>query len=149
MERDLSNHAPVSIKEKGSRMSTPSATNSARSFSPAAIVLAWLFVCLLTWTQSSPAQVDRGSISGTVTDPTGSALRGAKVNIRNIGTSQEVTVVTDDQGNYSARLLIGGTYSIRIALSGFRSVVKEGVEVHVNQVSTENFTLQVDQSLNK
>ena len=143
MEPYLSEGARVSRKENRSYMSASIATNDATSFFHLRIVLAGLFVCLLIWTPSSPAQVDRGSISGTVTDTTGGALRGTKVTIRNVGTGQETQVLTDDQGNYTVRLLVGGVYSAKVEEGGFKTVAREGVEVHVNQVATENFILQV------
>lgn len=98
---------------------------------------------LLIASQRSSAQVDRGSIAGTITDPTGSALPGAKVTIRNVGTDQAVQVVTDTQGNYIVGGLVGGVYSVKVEKDGFKKGVSDGVDVHVNQVVTVNSVLQV------
>jgi Carboxypeptidase regulatory-like domain/TonB dependent receptor len=124
-------------------MSTPIARNAASGVVPSRIVPIALFLCVLMCTQSSSAQVDRGSISGTVTETTGGVLGGSKVTVRNVGTGQEIQVLSDDQGNYTARLLIGGSYSVLVEKTGFRTVQREGVEVHINQVAIENFVLQV------
>src|ERR1700736_1955131 len=107
------------------------------------LLLPALCIAMVVGERSAIAQVDRGSISGTVTETTGGALRGARVTVRNLGTGQETRVSTDDQGNYIARLLIGGIYTVKVEQNGFAPIAKEGVEVHVNQVTTENFVLHV------
>ena len=119
------------------------ARNIARRSAFTRMVLAGLCMALLMGAHSSSAQVDRGSISGTVTETTGGTLRGAKVTVRNAGTGQETQVLTDDRGDYTVRLLIGGIYSVKVEENGFRTVQEEAIEVHVNQVTTENFILQV------
>lgn len=98
---------------------------------------------LMLVSQRSSAQVDRGGIAGTITDTTGSALPGAKVTIRNMGTDQAVQVLTDSQGNYVAGGLVGGTYSVKVEKDGFKRGLSNGVEVHVSQVVTVNSVLQV------
>src|SRR5216683_616608 len=103
-------------------MSTTVTPNAAQRPFTINAVLAGLFLFMLISTHSSFAQVDRGSISGTVTETAGGVLRGAKVTVRNVGTGQETTLITDDQGNYTARLLIGGIYSVAVEATGFRTV---------------------------
>src|ERR1022692_863584 len=120
--------------EKGELMSTPTATNATKSLPLARTFLTGLCLGVLMWTQTSSAQVDRGSVSGTVSEATSGVLRGAKVTVRNVGTGQVTQVVTDDRGSYSARILIGGTYSITVEEAGFRTVQRDGVEVHVDQI---------------
>ena len=108
------------------------------------IVLAGLCIAILMMgSQRSSAQVDRGSIAGTISDAAGSVLPGATVLIRNVGTGQETQTLSDGQGNYVARALVGGMYSVTVAKTGFSRAVKADVEVHVDQVATENFVLQV------
>ena len=130
-------------QENRSYMSAPTATNGASSLRLTRTVLTGLFLCLLIWARGSLAQVDRGSITGTVTEMTGGVLQGAKVSILNVGTAQDTQVLTDDHGNYIARALIGGVYSVKVEENGFRTISREGVEVHANQVATESFILQV------
>jgi len=58
------------------------------------------------------AQVDRGAIVGVVADPTGARLSNAQVTITNRDTGQAVHITTDDEGNYNAKLLKIGAYSV-------------------------------------
>src|SRR6267142_2086990 len=66
------------------------------------------------------AQTFRGTILGTVTDPNGAVVPGAKVIAKNIDTGIERTTVADDQGNYTIPELQTGTYEVTISGPGFQ-----------------------------
>src|SRR5438477_4062972 len=89
------------------------------------------------------AQVDRGSIVGTVTDASGANVQGAKVVIKNLATDQLVEVTTDSSGSYAANLLRIAAYSVTVEKPGFKKAVELNVEVGVNQVVRVDLTLQV------
>src|SRR5713226_2680316 len=89
------------------------------------------------------AQVDRGNIVGTVNDPSGANVQGAKVLITNLATDQSVEVATDSSGAYAANLLRVGTYRVTVERQGFKRAIEPNVEVGVNQVVRVNLTLQV------
>jgi hypothetical protein len=91
------------------------------------------FGLLLIATTPVAAQVDRGNIVGAVTDPSGARISNAQVTITNLETSQSVHLTTDDEGNYNAKLLKIGTYSISATKQGFETTVQAGVDVAVNQ----------------
>ena len=48
------------------------------------------------------AQDFRATLNGRVTDSSGGAIPGVTVQVRNTGTNEITTVITDDQGNYNA-----------------------------------------------
>jgi 1-acyl-sn-glycerol-3-phosphate acyltransferase len=75
--------------------------NQVRSIS----ILIFAFVCGLLLPSYASAQVDRGSIAGTVTDTSSASVAAAKVMVTNLETGQVVEVSTDEEGNYSAKLL--------------------------------------------
>ena len=89
------------------------------------------------------AQQVFGSIIGTVTDPSGSAVANAKVTITdtNKGTTSDTT--TNDSGNYTKGQLIPGTYTVTIEASGFNKVVSSPITVQVDQAAQFNTSLQV------
>jgi hypothetical protein len=76
-------------------------------------------------------QTFRGSIQGTITDPTGAAVVGAKVKIFNPGTGLSRTVETNDQGGYQTSELPLGTYSVTIEKEGFRTTTLNQIPVGV------------------
>jgi len=92
---------------------------------------------------SCPAQVDRGGIVGVVTDPAGAVVAGAQVTVTNLETNQSTTLTTDDQGNYAAKLLRIGMYSVAVEKAGFQKAIEPRVDVGVNQVVRVDLALKV------
>jgi len=80
---------------------------------------------------SLPAQTFRGTILGTVTDPTGAVISGAKVTVKNTGTGLERSTQTSGDGSYSLPELPIGTYDVTVTQSGFQTFVAKGVTVDV------------------
>lgn len=89
------------------------------------------------------AQGERGSLNGTVTDPTGAVVPGAKVTATNVATGVETTGETTEAGVYRLMYLPPGTYRLSVAAPGFRTAVRENVVVRVAQILTVDFTLEV------
>jgi len=77
------------------------------------------------------AQGATAAISGTVFDPTGAAIPGASITVKNVGTSFTRTIVSDDQGRYLAPELPIGVYEVQGSLAGFQTVVRRGIELTV------------------
>ena len=61
-------------------------------------------------------------MEGTVKDPAGAVVQGATVDLKNSGTGLERTVKTDSNGNFSARVLPVGTYTVIAKAEGFAQV---------------------------
>jgi hypothetical protein len=99
----------------------------------AVVPFSLFFGFLLIATPPVVAQVDRGAIVGTVTDPTGALVSGALITITNVDTDQPIRVTTDEEGNYGAKLLKIGTYSVSATKQGFERTVQASVDVAVNQ----------------
>src|SRR5262252_7649333 len=77
------------------------------------------------------AQTFRGTILGTVTDPSGALIAGAKVTVKNTGTGLERATETSGDGSYSLPELPIGTYSVTVSQTGFQTFVATGVTVDV------------------
>jgi outer membrane receptor protein involved in Fe transport len=77
------------------------------------------------------AQTFRGTILGTVTDPNGAVIPGAKIAVRNTSTGLERSTTTDESGNYSVPELPIGQYEVRVEHAGFVSARVENVTVEV------------------
>lgn len=88
-------------------------------------------VVVLLAAASLSAQTFRGTILGTVTDPTGAVVAGAKVTAKNVGTGLERSTQTSGDGSYSLPELPIGTYNVTISLTGFQTFVATGVTVDV------------------
>src|SRR5271168_228 len=103
----------------------------------AAAFIFWISGPLLA--QSTTAT---GSIQGTLTDPSGAVVAGAKITITNKDTGQVLRVTTSSAGTYNSGALVPGDYSVRAEATGFKTV-EEGVVVKVGVVSGVNLSLGV------
>lgn len=89
--------------------------------------------------------ISTGSIQGTVTDPSGAVLRGAKVIITNKATGQTTTTTTTSAGAYTSGALVPGDYKVRVENQGFRTA-ELPVNVQVGVTSPGNVVLNVGEA---
>jgi hypothetical protein len=75
---------------------------------------------------------DGGSVLGTVTDPAGSAVPGAKVTATETATALKQTVTADGQGFYVFQSLPVGRYDVEIDAAGFKPLRRTGVAIDVD-----------------
>ena len=104
--------------------------------------LSLLFIFWLTLASLSFAQGD-ASIQGIVTDPSGGAIQGVSIQIKNVETGAIRNLITDETGRYDAASLPVGRYVVRAEKPGFRSEEKTGISVALGQSETVNVLLQV------
>src|SRR5579864_6924137 len=84
-----------------------------------------------------------GQVTGLVTDPSGSVVVGATVTVTNSQTNVSRTITTNSAGNYTFPALQPGIYDVKAEMRGFRSEVRESVELQVEQIARIDFHLQV------
>jgi Carboxypeptidase regulatory-like domain/TonB-dependent Receptor Plug Domain len=89
------------------------------------------------------AQTMFGRISGTVTDPTGAVIAGAKVTVINTDTQATRVVTTDAHGFYVADNLPIGPYSVSAQQPGFRRAQQAGNFISADARLTVNFKLEL------
>ncbi len=77
------------------------------------------------------AQVTGATLSGTITDPSGAALSGAEVSIKNTSTKITRIAQTDKQGLYTAPNLLPGSYEITVTAPGFTTAARTGITLNV------------------
>ena len=75
------------------------------------------------------AQVSKGSISGTVLDPSSAAVPDAEIKATSADTNQSITTTSNGTGAFKLSLLPVGTYKVEISKTGFRNVALAGVTV--------------------
>jgi hypothetical protein len=88
--------------------------------------------------------VSTGSIIGTVSDPQGALISGARVSVTNLGTGQVIELATNSSGAYSSGALAPGTYRVQVSSKGFKST-SIPVNVQVGNTSTVNAQMEVGQ----
>lgn len=81
---------------------------------------------------------ENSTITGTVTDPSGSVVANATITITNDATSQSRQAVSNGAGIYQATSLGVGTFDLKVTASGFKTYTKTNITLHVND------TLKID-----
>ena len=89
---------------------------------------------------------DRGTITGTVTDPSGAAIPDAKVVIKNPATNLTQEVSTGADGTYSVLYLPAGTYTVQVEKTGFQTSQANEVRVSVNTSTRVDVQLPVGET---
>jgi hypothetical protein len=102
------------------------------------VLLLWIVGTSLLW-----GQVVGASLSGTVRDGSGAGLPAAGVLVKNTETGAVRTLVTDENGRYSAPSISIGRYQVTASKEGFHSQVKTGIDMVVGQTTVVDLTLPV------
>jgi hypothetical protein len=92
------------------------------------------------------AQVAGATLSGTITDPSGAAIVGAKVSIVNKATSATRDITTDSAGFYSAPNLLPAPYEVTVSAPGFSTSRSSDVVLKVGAEQVLNLSLSIGQS---
>ncbi len=91
----------------------------------------------------SLAQESRGTISGTVTDPTGAALPGAQVIVTEASSGTTSKTTSNGAGQYVVPFLLPGHYSITVNKEGFKKAVRAGIELNASDHLIIDMKLQL------
>jgi hypothetical protein len=97
--------------------------------------------CLLVLAGAAFAQSDRGTITGSVSDPAGAVIPAAAIELKNINTGAVYQAQSSSTGNYTFSQLPVGTYQMSSSVPGFKQFIRTGITVLVAQ------TLRIDISL--
>ena len=101
------------------------------------------FICCTANLVNLYAQVTGGTISGTVADPSGRVIVGARIAITNPATGISRTVTTNTDGFYTAPNLQAGSYDLTFAAQGFKSEVRNGIALTVGASQVLDLTMRV------
>ena len=89
------------------------------------------------------AQVDRGTITGIVTDSSGAVVPGVTVTVTNVGTDIATRVVTNATGTYSVPLLPAAVYRLTAEREGFKKYTQTNITVSVGSTISVDVALTV------
>ena len=89
------------------------------------------------------AQSDRGTITGTITDATGAVIARAPIVARQLDTGATFQAAASATGNYTLSQLPTGTYEINVAVTGFKTFVRQNLLLPVAQTLRVDVVLEV------
>ena len=102
----------------------------------------WWLVCLcLIATGTAFAQVDQGTITGTVTDNSGAVVPGAQVTLTVTDTGLTLQAKSNDSGNYTFSPIKIGNYSVSASAPGFQTTTQGNLHVDAEARLAANLKL--------
>ena len=116
--------------------------NSVSTWVVRAAFLLAVVATVLLGAGSALAQVDTGSVQGTVTDASGASISGAKVVLMNQGTAASLASTTSADGGFKFSPVRIGTYTVTVTFEGFQTSTQKDIPVNVGSDVVANFTLQ-------
>src|SRR5262245_17036843 len=103
-----------------------------------------VFLFLFAWTAFG--QSDRGTITGTVSDPSNALIPGASVVVTHTETAARYETISTETGNYTLAQLPSGIYQLSVELPGFKKYVRQGLTVQAAQIMRIDVALEVGNS---
>ncbi len=100
-------------------------------------------VCVVLFAVCAFAQSDRGTITGTVSDPAGAVVANAPIQAKNLGTGVEYASATSTTGYYTLLQLPPGNYQVSVAVPGLKKYNRSGLTVEVAQTLRIDIMLEV------
>src|SRR5580658_8199019 len=102
-------------------------------------------IAAMTLAPLAVAQTFRGSINGTITDPSGAVVPGAKVTATDVATSTVRDTVSSGGGEFLFSDIPQSTYTIKVVATGFQTTEVSGVQVLAGKIYTLPVKLSVSQ----
>jgi hypothetical protein len=96
----------------------------------------------ITPVAEAQAGISTGSIQGTILDPNGATVGGAKVTITSKGTGAKVVLDLTGSGTYNSGPLVPGEYVVRVEATGFRAI-EQILTVQVGNITPGTMTLEL------
>jgi predicted porin len=106
-----------------------------------AVCFSAVVLCLASTITFAQAQTG-ASLSGTVTDQAGAALRDVAVTVKNVDTGDARTITTDGAGHYQVLSLPLGRFEIRAAKQGFANETRTGISLTVGENAMLDIKMQ-------
>jgi hypothetical protein len=100
-------------------------------------------LCLFLTAGPVFSQSDRGTMTGTIADPTGAVLPGVHVVAVNAETGARYETISTETGNYTLAQLPAGVYQLSAELAGFKRYLRQGIAVLVAQTLRLDVTLDI------
>lgn len=110
------------------------------------MTIRFLSICVLFFTLTvtrALGQTFMASVTGTVTDPTGSVVPGVTVQIKNTATNDVRRTTSSANGSYEFPNLLPGTYEITAEATGFRTFIRRDLVIQAGTAASLNVSLEV------
>src|ERR1041384_4465724 len=117
-----------------------------RKLARSTLLIFSVVICMAFLANASPTfaqTATSATLRGTVKDPQGAVVSGAKVTIISERTKEERSITTGDEGGYVFTAVTPDTYTVKVEGQGFKTSQQSGVSVETSSVRGLDFTLEV------
>src|SRR5438309_70520 len=114
-------------------------SNSYRMLQLGTCALALVVLLVATTVSASPT----GSVVGSVKDPSGSVVVGAKLTLTNVATNAKIEAVSDHNGGFQLLQLAPAVYSLVVESQGFKKLTEQSILVQVDQITHMDIALEI------
>jgi hypothetical protein len=128
-------------KHQRRRSRVTSQCGSKGALSTAMSLALWILCFVLLTSAPLWAQLTVGGIAGTVKDPSGAVVKGARITITNGATKATQTAISTSAGTYVFTSVPVGTYTLKAETKGFETYVDTGIQVHIQNIVTTDIRL--------
>src|SRR5438309_168999 len=109
----------------------------------ARVVFCLSLIVIVVMAAPALSQRTTATLSGIVQDPTGAVLPGVDASLINEGTSAALQSVTNERGEFLFDFVPSGTYTLKLALPGFKGYESRGIPLGAAQSVRRTYTLEV------
>ncbi len=117
--------------------------NHLKAILPALLLIITAAATFLRFPPTALGQTFTATLTGTVTDPSGAVVPGAKVSATNQGTKLEYTAQSSEQGIYTIPFLPIGNYVVSLEATGFKKLISNEIKLEVNQTARVDLQLEI------
>lgn len=97
----------------------------------------------LAWMATAHSQTSRGTVTGTVLDPSGAAIKDANIALTSQASGIRLTTGSNEAGIYRFDAVDLAVYDLQVEHPGFRTYVEAGIRVQANRVTTVDPRLEL------
>src|SRR2546428_410927 len=101
------------------------------------------FLFVISFTLAVLGQLDRGSLTGTLTDSTGAVIPDTRVTVKNTATGAAYETRANSSGQYAMPNLAPGPYELTFEAPSFKKLVRSGINLGATEVVRVDATLEV------
>jgi hypothetical protein len=105
--------------------------------------LAAAILCAFVFALTAAAQSNKGTITGTITDPNGAVVKDAKITVTNVATGESRDATSGDEGSYTIPALDPGVYRVNVSAQGFSPSIIEQVKLDTSSRQAVDVQLTV------
>src|SRR5690349_9897924 len=108
------------------------------NYATAILIVFSLLVTACLWGQTS-----RGTVAGTITDPSGAVIKGAQVSLKSLGTGIVRQATTNNEGTYRFDAVDPAAYEVTASFQGFAAYRVENLQVPANKTTDVDIAMKL------